>query len=73
MLTLAIDAIRNELVERLGRLTPDSARRWGTLTAPEALRHMIDSFDGVTGKRELSQKTSFISRTLFRYVALRLP
>ena len=71
--TLAEGTVRTQLLDRLARLTPTSSRQWGTLSAPEMLRHLIDSFDGCTGRRMLSPKSTFLSRTLFRYVALRLP
>jgi hypothetical protein len=28
-----------ELTERIARLRPDSQRRWGTMTAPQAMAH----------------------------------
>ena len=42
----------SSLLARLERLTPDASRRGGgTLAAPEMLRHLIDSFQAVTGAR----------------------
>ena len=41
----------SSLLARFERLTPDASRRWGTLAAPEMLRHLIDSFQAVTGAR----------------------
>jgi hypothetical protein len=34
---------RRELQERLARLTPDARRRWGSMTAPEAVAHLADA------------------------------
>jgi len=41
--TVADPAVRNDLVTRLSRLTPDAPRRWGTLTAHEMLCHLGDA------------------------------
>ena len=39
------------LVERIERLTPESQRRWGTLTAAEMLCHLGDAGDAVLRRR----------------------
>lgn len=44
-------AVLDELVGRLGRLTPDAQAQWGTLTAPEMLAHVGDACDSVLGRR----------------------
>ena len=49
--TISQDAPRAGLVGRLGRLTPDTARRWGTLTPAEMLCHLGDTFESVLGSR----------------------
>jgi len=41
----------DQLVERLGQLTPASERRWGSLTPAELLCHLGDASDGVLGRR----------------------
>ena len=41
--TIADPAVRHDLVTRLSRLTPDTPRRWGLLTAPEMLCHLGDA------------------------------
>lgn len=43
MRTIADPAVRNDLVTRLSRLTPDTPRRWGLLTAHEMLCHLGDA------------------------------
>ena len=42
----------DHLLQRLGRLTPDSERRWGTMTPGEMLCHLGDASDGVLGRRK---------------------
>ena len=43
MKTLVDPVARREIVERLGRLTPEAPARFGTLTAPRMVTHLIDS------------------------------
>ena len=51
MTTIADPRSVAELLDRLGRLTPESERRWGTLTPGEMLCHLGDAADGVLGRR----------------------
>jgi len=37
------DATRREVVERLGRLTPENRAAWGTMTAPRMVAHVADA------------------------------
>jgi hypothetical protein len=41
--TIADPDVLRDLTTRLSRLTPDTPRRWGTLTAHEALCHLGDA------------------------------
>ena len=43
MKTLWGPAAREELCERLGRLTPSAERRWGSMTAPAMVAHLADA------------------------------
>jgi len=61
------------LVARLRRLRPDSARQWGRMTPHQMVCHLSDSFRNVTGEREASDVSTAISRTVVRYIALRVP
>jgi hypothetical protein len=49
--TIADGAVRADLVRRLGRLTADTPRRWGVLTAHEMLCHLGDATAMVLGDR----------------------
>jgi hypothetical protein len=42
--SLDTQAHLDDLVVRLERVHPDSARAWGTMTSHEMLRHFADSF-----------------------------
>lgn len=51
MKTIADQRTLDQLTSRLERITANSERRWGTLTAPEMLCHLGDASDGVLGRR----------------------
>ena len=51
MKTIANARTLDQLVERLERLTPESTRRWGTMTPAEMLCHVGDAGDSVLGRR----------------------
>ena len=51
MPTIADELVLAELVGRIERLTPETPRRWGTLTAAEMLCHLGDAGDGVLRRR----------------------
>jgi hypothetical protein len=40
--TLSNASARRELLERLERLTPKATARWGIMTAPQMLAHLVD-------------------------------
>src|SRR4030095_6566805 len=59
---------------RLVRLTPETPRRWGTMTSHEMLCHLSDSFLGMLGERETSPaRSSALHRQIVRFVALHTP
>jgi hypothetical protein len=60
----------DELVVRLGRLQPTSARQWGVMTSHEMLCHLGDSFSAVLGERQASARETWLSRTVVKWIAL---
>jgi hypothetical protein len=60
----------DELISRIGRLDPASARQWGTMTPHEMLCHLADSFLAVLGERPASSAETAMSRTVMKWVAL---
>jgi hypothetical protein len=60
---------------RLARLTPDSARRWGRMTASQMICHLSDAFIGslTYGKDKPARPASLYGRTLMKWWALNLP
>jgi hypothetical protein len=50
MKSLWQDSTRQELHERLMRLGRESVPRWGTMTAPRMVVHLVDSFRSANGE-----------------------
>jgi hypothetical protein len=73
MKTLARPRDKDELLERLGRLRPDSVRRWGRMSAHQMVCHLSDSLLIATGQKTASQAISLPSRTIVKWVALYAP
>ena len=51
MPTIANAATLESLIERMGRVAPESTGRWGTLTPGEMFCHLGDACEGAIGKR----------------------
>ena len=73
MKTLQTDGTLAELLDRISHLTPEAPPLWGRMTAPQMVRHLLDSFDLVLGKRAAADVSTFASRHLVKHLALRLP
>ena len=71
--TLDDPALRAELIDRLRRLAPDSARQWGKMTPHQAICHLSDSFRDMMGARAISSVATPFSRTVIKWVALNAP
>jgi hypothetical protein len=62
------------LVDGLGHLRPDTARRWGTLTAGELLCHLGDAHESVLGTRTPpGPPASGVPRPLIKWLVLYTP
>ncbi len=59
-----------EIVRRLRTLRPDSARRWGRMSAHQMVCHLSDSFRMMIGRRPVSDATGRLQRTVVRWIAL---
>jgi hypothetical protein len=64
---------KQEIIERLRRVRPDSQRQWGKMTAHQMICHLTDSFKIGTGEKVASSKINFLNRTLVKWAALKLP
>ena len=73
MKTLARPRDRDEILSRLARISPDSPRRWGTMTAHQMVCHLSDAFRMVTGAKRVSPVAGLLQRTMVKWVALYAP
>jgi hypothetical protein len=73
MKTLARPRDKDEILHRLGVLRPESARRWGRMSAPQMVCHLTDAFLMATGHRHVSHATSLLNRTIVKWTALYVP
>lgn len=73
MRTLGNSADKASLIRRLHDLRPDSRRRWGHMTVDQMVCHLADSTRVALGQMTVSADTAWWSRTLLKWVALRVP
>jgi Protein of unknown function (DUF1569) len=73
MKTFAHPGDRAELLERLGRLSPESARRWGRMSAHQMVCHLNDSMLVMAGRKSASPATGPLQRTVVKWIALYAP
>ena len=73
MKTLLSPCDRNEILDRLAEVHPDSQPRWGTMSAHQMLCHLSDSFRASLGEKYISPSSTFSKRTLYKWVALWVP
>jgi hypothetical protein len=70
MKTLARARDRAAILGRLMRLRPDTARRWGSMTAPQMVCHLIDSTCMALGEKPVQPTSTLRQRTLVKWIAL---
>ena len=73
MKTLLSTADRNEVLDRLTGVRPESQRRWGSMSAHQMICHLSDSFRAALGEKQVSQSTTLFKRTIYKWAALWLP
>jgi hypothetical protein len=66
---------RDKLLERLGRLRPDTPRRWGKMTAHQMVCHCTDAFRNLLGERPTApvNPSGPIRARLLKWLALYSP
>lgn len=62
MKTLFEAETHEELIERLGKLGPDTAREWGKMSPSQMMEHTARALDVATGRVEMKQ--AFIGKLL---------
>ena len=73
MKTLARQRDKAEILERLSRLRPDSARRWGRMSAHQMMCHLADALRMATGQKPVTLDTSLFKRTVLKWLVLYVP
>jgi hypothetical protein len=73
MKTLARERNTVEILERIRCVRPDSTARWGRMSAPQMVCHLIDACRMATGEKVVSQSTSLLQRTMVKWMALYAP
>jgi len=64
---------KQEILERLRTVRPDSPRRWGKMNARQMVCHLSDSFLGAMGERSTQIAPGYPARKLIKWVALYVP
>src|SRR5580700_11690271 len=73
MKTLFNPTDRNEMLQRLTGVRPETQRRWGSMSAHQMICHLSDSFRAALGEKQVSQSTTLFKRTIYKWAALWLP
>jgi hypothetical protein len=74
MRTLAQPDRRAEILDRLRGVRPESAARWGRMSAHEMICHLADGCRMATGRKPVSAApTGWVPRRLVKWTALYLP
>jgi Protein of unknown function (DUF1569) len=73
MKTLSNRRDQNEVLDRLTKVRPDGQPRRGTMSAHQMVCHLSDSFRASLDEKYISPSSTFLKRTLFKWVALWVP
>lgn len=73
MKSFAREADRAEIVVRLRRVRPESARRWGSMTAHQMICHLSDTCRMALGEKHVREIGTPLGRAFWKYLALYVP
>ena len=73
MKTLRNAPDRDELLTRIGKLSPAGTAKWGKMSVHQMLCHLSDAYLYALGEKPASARTGLFQRTAMKWVALRLP
>jgi hypothetical protein len=73
MKTLAQQRDRTEIQQRLTRLRPENAARWGRMSAHQMVCHLADAFRIAIGERPVRRAPNVFQRTVLKWLALYAP
>jgi len=64
---------KQEILNRIAALRPDSPRQWGKMTCAQMICHLSDAFLAPLGEIEVKPGPVPVPRAVFKFAALRLP
>jgi hypothetical protein len=73
MKSLAHQDCKAELIARLAKLTPQTERRWGRMTAHQMVCHLGDACRMALRQKPVSDDTNLLKRTVIKWLALYAP
>lgn len=73
MKSLARPGDAEEVLQRLRRVRPESARRWGRMSAHQMVCHLGDAFRVALGDMPSNDRSSLLYRTIVKLIALYAP
>jgi hypothetical protein len=73
MKTFARPADRAELLQRLKRVRPQSAPRWGRMSAHQMVCHLADGYRIALGRKPVACSTGIFEQTIVKWFALYAP
>jgi hypothetical protein len=73
MMTLARPPDRAEITRRLRTVRPQSAARWGRMSAHQMICHVGDALCMACGEKRVSPASGLLQRTIVKWTALYLP
>jgi hypothetical protein len=71
--TLARPTTRPRSCAGSSDVRPDSARRWGRMSAPQMVCHLADAFPHGLGQKPVSHVPGLLNRTIVKWIALYAP
>lgn len=66
-------AARDELLQRIESLTPESQRQWGRMSPHGMVCHLNDAFLASFGERDAKGRGNILHRTIIRFIAFSTP
>ena len=73
MKSLQDSAIREDIGQRLRRLSADSARQWGKMTVNQTVCHLADSYRMAVGDHKVADVSTLWTRTGLKWIVLYAP
>jgi hypothetical protein len=71
--TLSNPDHKAEILERLQKLKPNSARQWGKMSAHQMVCHLNDAFKAAIGEKKVAMAGSIFHRVVLKWIALQVP